>query len=113
MAAISLLIRWSCLLGVALLAPVGLPAGGAAATGKAPIRRSSKANSLFAGTSCFLKTSPLNVAPTLRNLDVGTPLKPLRSWTTDDGQHWLYVQLTSLEFSGLNTCIRRGWISIV
>ncbi|MED5562389.1 MAG: SH3 domain-containing protein, partial [Cyanobacteriota bacterium] len=50
-------LRWGWVLGVALLAPADLPAGGAERR-QPEIRRSDRSGPLLAGTSCELRVSP-------------------------------------------------------
>ena len=105
------LLRWGWVLGVALLAPAALPAGGGERR-QPEIRRSDSSGPLFAGTSCELRVSPLAVAPSLRRLAVGTPLNVLRRWHGDDGKDWLQVQIASGSGECLAGVVRRGWLNV-
>ena len=89
------LLRWSWLLGVALMAPADLPAGGAERR-QPQIRRRAGSGPLHTPAETALQLSPLSVAPRLR---------PLRRWTDADGQAWLQVQTLSGD-------PQRGWIRI-
>ncbi len=103
--------RWSWLLGVALLAPVALPAGGGEL--KSPeIRRRELFDPLVVNNTCSLRVSPILVAPELCNLDIGTPIRILRIWQSADGTDWLYVQIASIDTSGLPSVAKRGWINV-
>ena len=94
-------LRWSWLLGVALMAPAALPAGGADAR-QPQVRRRSGDGPVHTAMDVPLQLSPLAVAPRLRTLPVGTPLRLLRRWSAEDGGEWLQVQpLVGDE--------RRGW----
>ncbi len=95
-------LRWSWLLGVALMAPAALPAGGADAR-QPQVRRRSGEGPLHTTTDVPLQLSPLAVAPRLRTVPGGTPLRLLRRWSTEDGGDWLQVQ--PLVGDG-----RRGWL---
>ena len=98
------LLRWSWLLGVALMAPADLPAGGAERR-QPQIRRRAGSGPLHTPAETALQLSPLSVAPRLRPLQPGRSLRPLRRWTDADGQAWLQVQTLSGD-------LQRGWIRI-
>ena len=102
-------LRWSWLLGVALLAPTALPAGGADRR-QPEVRRREAGGPLISGSHDLLQASPHVSAPTLRRLDLGTPLRVLRSWRCANGQHWLQVQVTSTVASDHPGQPQRGWI---
>ena len=70
-------LRWSWLLGVALMAPASLPAGGGEFR-QPQVRRRSGSGPLHIGSDCPLRLSPLAVAPTLSTLAIGTPWRLLR-----------------------------------
>ena len=98
------LLRWSWLLGVALMAPAALPAGGGER--RLPqVRRRLGSGPLHTAFSCSLRLSPTVVAPPLGSLRSGTPLRLLHRWASDDGLNWLYVE----EESGSS---RRGWLRV-
>ena len=96
------LLRWSWLLGVALMAPAALPAGGGDCR-QPQLRRRSGSSRLHLNVESPLQVSPLAVAPRLRTLPVGTSLRLLRRWSGSDGQDWVQVQTLAGEQ-------RRGWI---
>ena len=95
-------LRWSWLLGVALMAPAALPAGGSDSR-QPQLRRRSGSGPLHLNADSPLQVSPLAVAPRLRTMPVGTSLRLLRRWSGSDGQDWLQVQTLAGEQ-------RRGWI---
>ena len=95
-------LRWSWLLGVALMAPAALPAGGG--DNRQPqLRRRSGNGPLHLNAESTLQVSPMAVAPRLHTLPVGTSLRLLRRWSGSDGRDWLQVQTLAGEQ-------RRGWI---
>ena len=96
------LLRWSWLLGMALMAPVALPAGGADRR-QPPPRRRPAFGPLHTATDQPLRLSPLEVAPRLRTLKSGSSLRLMRHWSDADGQDWLHVQTLSGDQ-------RRGWL---
>ena len=95
-------LRWSWLLGVALMAPAALPAGGADRRQPQPRRRAAS-GPLHTSSYQPLRLSPLAVAPRLSTLKPGSSLRLLRRWSTADGQDWLHVQTLSGDQ-------RRGWL---
>ena len=108
-----ILIRWGCVLGLALLAPVSLPAGGMTPFGKQQlIRRRELSGPLLAVNSSFLRTGPFINAPTLCELKAGTPLRVIRFWESDDGKAWLHVQISSAKELELSLDVRRGWLNV-
>ncbi len=107
---ISYLIRLSFLLGLSLLGPTNLPAGGGDAK-DIQIRRNYQAGPILAGSNCTLRTSPFNTAPQLHTVNIGTPLQILRYFQGEDGKQWIYVQLTNYNrFASINLA-KRGWVS--
>ena len=97
-------LRWSWLLGVALMAPAALPAGGADRSQPQPRRRLAY-GTLQTSSEQPLRLSPLAVAPRLSTLKAGSSLRLLRRWSTADGQDWLHVQTLSGDQ-------RRGWLRV-
>ena len=89
-------------MGVALMAPAALPAGGADRRQPQPRRREGS-GPLHTSTDQPLHLSPLEVAPRLRTLKAGSSLRLLRRWSAADGQDWLHVQTISGDQS-------RGWL---
>ncbi len=104
-------VHWGCLLGVALIAPVSLPAGGAERRNP-EIRQRERSGPFLLSESCVLRSSPYVEAPSLSTLEVGTPLRILRCWHSPDGNSWLQVKIPFSEFVGLDSQARRGWVSV-
>jgi hypothetical protein len=101
--------RWSWLLGVALLVPAALPAGGAERR-QPQIRRRDGNGPLISGHQDWLHAAPSVSAPSLRRLDLGTPLRVLRRWRCADGQEWLQVQVASTPSTDQAGKPQRGWL---
>ena len=95
-------LRWSWLLGVALMAPAALPAGGGDCR-QPQLRQRSGSGPLHLNADSPLRLSPLAVAPRLSTLKAGSSLRLLRRWSAADGQDWLHVQTLSGDQ-------RRGWL---
>ncbi len=98
------MLRWSWLLGVALMVPAALPAGGADRRQPRP-RRRAPAGPLHTSSDQPLRLSPLAVAPRLSTLKAGSSLRLLRRWSAADGQDWLHVQTLSGDQ-------HRGWLRV-
>ena len=101
---------WSFLLGLALVAPTALPAGGGERYLPA-IRRRQVNEPLIAQEGFNVFVSPLSAAPTLRKAKQGTPLKILRTWRSSDGSKWLYVQYFAMQNNLLSETPIRGWLN--
>ncbi len=103
-------LRWGLFFGIALLIPVTLPAG-AGFRQKPQVKESNFGDPLLSGDRHFLRSSPVPIAPPLRELKVGTPLKVLRSWKSEDGTDWVYVHLESFDEDVSGISAKRGWLS--
>ncbi len=103
-------LRWSWLLVLALILPIALPAGGF--RGRSDFSRGDSLGPFLAGNNCVLRVSPLTIAPALRRLQVGTPLRVVRAWRCLEGKNWLQVQLESSQLMGANNMGGRGWINV-
>ncbi|MEB3296964.1 MAG: SH3 domain-containing protein [Cyanobacteriota bacterium] len=93
--------RWAALLGFALLAPVGLPAGGGDRRPMELRRRESSRDPLISDAPMHLQASPDHQAPVLRAVNPGQPLRVLRRWLASDGRPWYRVELDG----------QRGWLA--
>ncbi len=101
-----LLAAWRCiaLLGFALVAPAGLPAGGADWRMPELRRRQSSREPLLSTVPLALRCAPDHQAPVISEAPADQPLRVLRAWGPPQGQRWLQVQL-----SGANGA-QRGWL---
>ncbi len=108
---ISLFLRWSCLLVLALLAPASLPAGGGEI--HQPLIRRRELNepilSIHGLSLCLL---PSSKAPVLEELSCGTPLRLLHDCYQEDGAHWFYVRTVSGDAGLLTSAPNRGWVNV-
>ena len=100
--------RWAALLGFALLAPVGLPAGGAERRPGEIRRRTGPHEPLVSPLSQALRAAPERQAPVIGCTEMGVPLRVLRRWIPAGGpagrECWLQVELPT------PTGLRRGWL---
>ena len=103
-------LRWGWLLGVALMAPVALPAGGAQRR-LLPVRRQEGKSPLLSGEHCVLRSSPMVEAPVLDRVELGTPLQLLRQWRSDDGRDWIQVQVMLGRGTPASVQSLRGWVN--
>ena len=105
-----ILLRWGWLLGIALLGPIALPAGGAQCI--SPQIRFRKSSDPFLSTRASrLRATPIQHAPIVRKLVIGTPFRVLRKWQGSDGKEWLYVQVFTSGESTTNSA-RNGWLDV-
>ena len=98
--------RLAALLGLALIAPAALPAGGAERR-QPELRRRQAGDPLLATGPLALRTAPRQQAPALTRLEAGEPLELLRSWWSPSGRRWLQVQTAA----GPAGAPRRGWLA--
>ncbi len=111
MVAITTVIRFGWVLGIALFFPVALPAGGAQID-QEELRYIQRGREIYAGDSCLLNSSPNHYSIPLRAIKLGTPLRILRSWKSEDGNEWLQVKILSNEYLELPKDAKRGWINL-
>lgn len=98
--------RLPWVLGLALMVPAALPAGGGDRRSPELRRRQGGDPLLSEGSrDGVLRASPHHRAPCLLPLRSGVPLRLLRVWQKPDGERWLHV-----EAPGLIGAARRGWL---
>ena len=97
--------RWAALLGLALVGPAGLPAGGADRRSPEVRRRTSGREPVLTASPSQLRCAPQHQAPALLAVASDSPLRVLRSWWEPNGQRWLLVEGAGPEGS------RRGWLA--
>ena len=106
---INTLILWIWVLGISLLIPTSLPAGGMQRTSIEKVENSS--NSPLIALKGFNLLSTINKNPTiLARVKAGTPVKVLKVWKTNEGSTWLLVNALSGSFYSLS--YKRGWVNI-
>ena len=104
-------LRWSWVLGIALFLPVDLPAGGGQRF-EPQVSRWKSSSSFLAGDCCHLLATPFALAPRLRTLKLGTPIRVLRRWHSPNGEEWLQVQISKNEIFQSSSAVRRGWVNV-
>jgi len=93
--------RWAVLLTLALVAPVGLPAGGSERR-KPEVLRRRQGEPLLALGNQSLSSAPHAGAPALGDLEPGLPLEVVRTWHEPGGPCWLQVSSPA----------GRGWLVV-
>ena len=106
---ISTVIVWTWLLGIALVIPTALPAGGAQ---KSIIqhRKNNIGSPIISLKEFNLLSSASNNSSILTSVKSGTPVNIIKVWDSNDSQKWLLVTVLSQDFYQL--FYRRGWVNI-
>ncbi len=105
-----LIFRWGWILGIALLAPIALPAGGGQLL-PPHVRFRKSSDPFLTIKSAHLREIPLPQAPSVRSLPVGTPFKILRSWHSSDGKQWIHIRVLIDDSYGLHS-FKNGWLDV-
>ena len=102
-------IVWIWLLGIALVVPAALPAGGAQ---KSNIQqRKNNINSPIISLKEFnLLSSASNNSSILTKVKIGTPVNVMKVWDSTDNGKWLLVKVISEDFSQFFH--KKGWVNI-
>jgi len=106
---ISTFIVWTWLLGIALVAPTALPAGGAQ---KSIIQqnRNNIGSPIIAMREFNLLSSASFDSSILTKVKVGTPVNVIKVWYSANGGKWLLVNVLSQNFYQIFN--KRGWVNI-
>ena len=106
---ISTFFVWTWLLGLALVVPTSLPAGGAQ---KSIIqqRENNIGSPIIALKEFNLLASASNNSYILTRVETGTPVNILKVWDDNDSQKWLLVNVLSQNLYQL--FYQRGWVKI-
>ena len=102
-------IVWTWLLGIALVVPTTLPAGGAQ---KSIIqqRKNNMGSPIIALKEFNLLSSPSNNSLILNRVQAGTPVNVIKAWEASDSSQWLLVNVLCRDFYQL--FYRKGWVNI-
>ena len=106
---ISTFIIWIWLLGISLVVPTSLPAGGYQKS-FVHHRGNNIDSPLIALKDFNLQTSPSDKSVVLTKVQAGTPVNVLKVWDSSDSQKWLLVNVLSQNFYQL--FYTRGWVNI-
>ena len=106
---VSTFIVWIWLLGIALVIPTTLPAGGAQKAG-IQHRKINNGSPIIALKEFNLLSSASKNSSTLTKVKVGTPVNIIKVWDSSDTGKWLLVNVVSQDFYQL--FYKRGWVNI-
>jgi len=97
--------RVAALMGFALVAPAGLPAGGADWRLPEVRRRQGQGEPLLSCGRQLLRCAPQHQAPVISSAELGAPMRVVRRWSTPQGEQWWQVEQASPDGH------RRGWLA--
>ena len=106
---INTFILWVWVLGISLLIPTSLPAGGVQQI-FIEKRENSMRSPLIAFKQFNLLSTVTDNSSILTNVKAGTPVQVLRVWESNESGTWLLVNV--LCHSSLYQCQKRGWVKI-
>ena len=106
---ISTFIVWTWLLGIALVVPTTLPAGGAQES-IIQNRKNNVGSPIIALKDFNLLSSASTNSSILTRVKAGTPVKILKIWDSSDREKWLLVNISIQDFNQL--FYKRGWVNI-
>ena len=106
---ISTFIVWTWLLGIALVVPTTLPAGGAQES-IIQNRKNNVGSPIIALKDFNLLSSASKNSSILTRVKAGTPVKILKIWDSSDREKWLLVNILIQDFNQL--FYKRGWVNI-
>ena len=106
---ISTFIVWTWLLGIALVVPTTLPAGGAQES-IIQNRKNNVGSPIIALKDFNLLSSASKNSSILTRVKAGTPVKILKIWDSSDREQWLLVHISIQDFNQI--FYKRGWVNI-
>ena len=106
---ISTFIVWTWLLGIALVVPTTLPAGGAQES-IIQNRKNNVGSPIIALKDFNLLSSASKNSSILTRVKAGTPVKILKIWDGSVREKWLLVNISIKDFNQLFH--KRGWVNI-
>ena len=106
---ISTFIIWTWLLGVSLVVPTSLPAGGSQES-IIHHRENNLVSPLIAFKDFNLLSSVSNKSSIITRVQAGTPVSVLKEWESNDTGKWLLVNVLNQDFYQL--FYKRGWVKI-
>ena len=106
---ISTFIVWTWLLGIALVVPTTLPAGGAQKS-NIQNRKNNISSPIIALKEFNLLSSASQNSSILTRVEAGTPVNVMRVWDSKDSGKWLLVNILSQDF--YQFFYKKGWVNI-
>ena len=106
---ISTFIVWAWLLGIALVVPTTLPAGGAQES-IIQNRKNNVGSPIIALKDFNLLSSASNNSSIVTRVKLGTPVNVVKVWDSNETGKWLLVNVLCQNFYQL--FYRKGWVNI-
>ena len=106
---ISTFLVWTWLLCIGLVAPTTLPAGGAQES-IIQHRRNNIGSPIIALKDFNLLPSASHNSSAIARVKVGTPVKVIKVWESNESRNWLLVSVLCQNFDQL--FYRRGWVEV-
>ena len=106
---ISTFIVWTWLLGIALVVPTTLPAGGAQKS-NIQQRKNNVSSPIIALKEFNLLSSPSDYSSVLAKIKTGTPVNIMKVWDSKESGKWLLVNVISEDF--YQFFYKKGWVNI-
>ena len=106
---ISTFIVWTWLLGIALVVPTTLPAGGAQES-LIQQRKNNVGSPIIALKDFNLLSSASSHSSILTRVKAGTPVRVLKVWDNTDSEEWLLVNILINDSNQF--FYKRGWVNI-
>ena len=106
---ISTFIVWTWLLGISLLIPTTLPAGGAQKS-NIQHRENNIKSPIIALKEFNLHSSASYNSSIITSFKTGTPVKIIKVWDTNDSGKWLLVNVLSHDF--YQFFYKKGWVNV-
>ena len=102
-------IIWAWLLGISLVVPTTLPAGGAQES-IIQYRKNNIGSPIIALKDFNLLSAAHKKSSVLTSVKAGTPVKILKIWDSTNSGKWLLVHLATQNFN--QVFYKRGWVNI-
>tara|TARA_B100000945_G_C20396475_1_gene605122 strand:- start:1525 stop:1863 length:339 start_codon:yes stop_codon:yes gene_type:complete len=106
---ISTFIVWTWLLGIALVVPTTLPAGGAQKS-NIQQRKNNISSPIISLKEFNLLSSASNNSSILTRVKAGTPVNVMKVWDSHESGKWLLVNVLSQDF--YQFFYKKGWVNI-
>ena len=106
---ISTFIVWTWLLGIALVVPASLPAGGAQES-LIQHRKNNIGSPIIALKDFNLLSSASKNSSILNRIKAGTPVRVVKIWDSTDSGEWLLVNISIKDYNQF--FYKRGWVNI-
>ncbi len=102
-------IVWTWLLGIALVVPTTLPAGGAQKS-NIQHRENNFRSPIIALKEFNLLSAASNNSFILTKVEAGTPVNVMKVWNSSDSGKWLLVNVLNQDFHQF--FYKKGWVNV-